>query len=59
MRVEPIDIDRNSKDIIVGLQRAIEILCNEDYPEVHGLVKVEAMVQELLEEIEYLEEYGE
>lgn len=51
-------MNRESKDLIAGLERAVEIICNEDYPEAVGVASISALVADLRDEIDYLKEYG-
>jgi hypothetical protein len=41
-------------DFIAGIERAIAIIQNEDYPESHGMVSVAMIVNDLRDEIELL-----
>lgn len=43
-----------NEDYIEGLYRAIEIIQGEDYPESHGLVRVDSIVSDIQDEIDYL-----
>jgi hypothetical protein len=40
--------------VIDGLKRAIAIIQGEDYPESNGLVRVDSIVEDLLDEIAFL-----
>lgn len=55
---EQLDEFKHSVSVMRGLERAIEIIQNEDYPESHGLVSAASIVDDLKEEIQYIREYG-